>query len=240
VPGIGSVIDLLAPPRCLACGSLLDRAASGPALCVACTREIERAPGVALRADGIDGGFAPLTYEGVGHRLVAALKFSRLLVVAELGAALIADRAPDGWLGACAVPVPAAPMRARRRGFDPAWELTAALAGLTGIEARPVLRRRDRRHQRGRSRAERLASPPRVHVAGPVPVQVLLIDDVVTTGATIDACARALRSAGSTEVRALALAAVRPIRRRLAAGGPARASRMGWPSEGDERRHRAD
>ena len=50
--------------------------------------------------DGIDGGFAPLEYAGAGRRLVAALKFSRLLVVAELGAALIADRAPPAWLDA--------------------------------------------------------------------------------------------------------------------------------------------
>jgi predicted amidophosphoribosyltransferase len=206
------LVDLLAPPRCLACRELLARAAAGPGLCDRCAAEIEREAGIVVRADAIDGGFAPLVYAGVGRRLVAALKFSRRLAVAELGAALIGERAPPGWLEASIVPVPAAPSRARRRGFDPAWELGAALAGQTGASSAPVLRRRDRRHQRGSSRAERLARPPLVHAVAAAPPRALLIDDVVTTGATIDACARALRGAGSVEVRALVLAAVPPGR----------------------------
>ncbi len=183
---------------------------AGPALCGGCRDEIERSPGSPLRADGIDGGFAPLEYAGAGRRLVAALKFSRLLVVAELGAALIADRAPPAWLDATVVPVPAAPARALRRGFDPAWELAAALAGQTGMPAAPLLRRRDRRHQRGRSRRQRLGRPPRIAASRPAPRRVLLVDDVITTGATIDACSRALRGAGAASVRAVAIAAVRP------------------------------
>lgn len=206
------LLDLLAPPRCLSCRALLVRAAAGPALCDRCATAVERSSPVVFRADAIDGGLAPLAYDGVGRRLVAALKFGRLPVVAELGAALIADQAPAGWLEAVLVPVPAAPLRARRRGFDPAWELASTLVGQTGAAAAPVLRRRDRRHQRGRSRAERLTRPPRVDAVAGAPRRALLIDDVVTTGATIDACARALRLAGSLEVRALALAAVPPAR----------------------------
>jgi predicted amidophosphoribosyltransferase len=204
------LVDLLAPPRCLSCRALLVRAAAGPGLCGGCAAEVERSPAVVLRADAIDGGLAPLAYAGAGRRLVAALKFRRLLVVAELGAALMADQAPAGWLEATIVPVPAAPSRARRRGFDPAWELASALVGQTGAQAAPVLRRSDRRAQRGRSRTERLARPPLVRAVAEAPLRALLIDDVVTTGATIDACARALRVAGSLEVRALALAAVPP------------------------------
>ena len=204
------LLGLLVPPHCLCCRAPLVRAPTGPALCGACRDEIERSPGSPLRADGIDGGFAPLEYAGAGRRLVAALKFSRLLVVAELGAALIADRAPSAWLDATVIPVPAAPARARRRGFDPAWELAAALAGQTGMPAAPLLRRRDRRHQRGRSRHQRLGRPPRITASGPAPRRVLLVDDVITTGATIDACSRALRGAGAASVRAVAIAAVRP------------------------------
>lgn len=204
--------DQTAPPRCLSCRAPLVRAAAGPGLCGPCAAAVERSSPVAFRADAIDGGIAPLPYEGTGRRLVAALKFGRLAVVAELGATLIADRAPAGWLEATIVPVPAAPLRARRRGLDPAWELASALVGQTGAAAAPALRRRDRRHQRGRSRAERLARPPVVDAVADAPRRALLIDDVVTTGATIDACARALRLAGSVEVRALALAAVPPRR----------------------------
>ena len=131
------LLSLLAPPLCLCCRTPLERAARGPGLCARCSAEIEREPGIAFAADGIDSGYAPLAYDGPGRRLVAALKFSRLLVVAELGAALIAAGAPDGGRAAAViVPVPGAPIRSLRRGFDPAWEIAAALAGLTGMGAR--------------------------------------------------------------------------------------------------------
>jgi predicted amidophosphoribosyltransferase len=209
------LLSLLAPPLCLCCRTPLERAARGPGLCTRCSAEIEREPGIAFVADGIDSGFAPLAYEGPGRRLVAALKFSRLLVVAELGAALIAADAPDGGgQGAVIVPVPGAPVRSLRRGFDPAWEIAASLAGLTGMDLRPVLRRRDLRHQRGRPRHARISEPPKIEAIGTAPVTALLVDDVVTTGATMTASARALRAAGSVRVDAAALAAVRPRRRR--------------------------
>ena len=60
---------------------------------------------------------------------MAALKFSRLLIVAELGAALISAGAPRRALEGVIVPVPGAPVRSLRRGFDPAAELAVALAG---------------------------------------------------------------------------------------------------------------
>ena len=209
------LLSLVAPPSCLRCRAPLRRAARGPGLCGRCSAEIDRQRGIAFAADGVDRGFAPLGYDGAGRRLVAALKFSRLLVVAELAAALIADGTPQHPGSAPAiVPVPGAPLRQLRRGFDPAWEISTALAGLTGWQLAPVLRRRDLRRQRGRTRRARLAEPPRIEATCPAPRLALLVDDVVTTGATMTASAWALRRAGSARVDAVALAAVHPGRKR--------------------------
>lgn len=166
-----------------------------------------------LRADAIDDGFAALPYTGAGRKLVAALKFGRLRSAADLAAALIEARDPAGVL--CAgvlVPVPASPLRLVRRGMDPAREIAAAVAARTGSVVADQLRRRDLRRQRGGGRERRMRNPPRVRVSGPLPTEVVLVDDVVTTGATIDACARALRRGGAVRVRAVALAAVPPSR----------------------------
>jgi predicted amidophosphoribosyltransferase len=58
----------------------------------------------------------------------------------------------------------------------------------------------------GRRRSQRLADPPRVWAVAAAPRNPLLVDDVWTTGATLEACARALRSAGSRRIVALTLA----------------------------------
>ena len=178
-------------------------------MCLRCRGELALSLPVELDGDGIDGGFAALTYGGAGRRVVAALKFSRLLSVADLGAALIESRAPTDFLGGTLVPVPPAPLRLAGRGFDPARELAQALSGATGLPLGvDVLRRTDLRRQRGGSRGLRLTRPPRISVSAPAPAEALLIDDVSTTGATIDACATTLRAAGSRRVRAVVLAAV--------------------------------
>lgn len=216
------MLAAIAPPLCLLCRARLPHGANGPALCARCRAEIDRTPGRALAADGIDAGYAALPYEAAGRRLVHALKFSRLLIAAELGAALIGSRAPARLLGGAIVPVPAAPLRLARRGFDPAAELAGALGGLAGLEVHSIARRHDHRRQRGASRGRRLALPPVVTASRAAPPRVVLIDDVVTTGATLDACASALREAGARWVGAVAVAAVESPRK-----APARVARTG-------------
>jgi predicted amidophosphoribosyltransferase len=207
-------LGILAPPLCLCCRWPLGPGATEPPLCARCSSEIALAAPVRLRGDGIDAGVAALPYRGPGRRLVAALKFSRLRPAAALGARLIAVRAPAGLLAAPLVPVPAAPLRTARRGIDPPGELAAALAALSGVTVLPILRRRDLGRQRGRGRSERLSRPPAIVAAGPAPERAILVDDVVTTGATVDACARALRGAGARRLAAVAIAAVPPPRTR--------------------------
>jgi predicted amidophosphoribosyltransferase len=104
------------------------------------------------------------------------------------------------------VPVPAAPLRGRWRGFDPAEEIACELAHRTGLPLEPCLRRSQAARQVGRTRAARLAAPPRVRTRRAPPPSAILVDDVLTTGATLTACARALRSAGSRRVVALTFA----------------------------------
>jgi predicted amidophosphoribosyltransferase len=104
------------------------------------------------------------------------------------------------------VPVPAGPWRWRWRGFDPAEEIGIATAERAELPFRPCLRRGRGTRQVGRHRSERLADPPRVWAAAEVPRNALLVDDVWTTGATLAACAAALRDAGSRRIVALTLA----------------------------------
>jgi predicted amidophosphoribosyltransferase len=137
---------------------------------------------------------------------VAALKFRSLLTVADLIARLIAQRAPPEMLAGELVPVPPAPSRLRRRGFDPAEEIARRLAAQTGLPHRPCLARADGPRQVGRPRGVRLASAPTVRVASAAPDRAVLVDDVQTTGATLSACAAALRRAGARRVVAVTFA----------------------------------
>jgi predicted amidophosphoribosyltransferase len=142
----------------------------------------------------------------VARGLVSALKFRHLLPVADLMADRIQWLAPAHMLSGAIVPVPPAPSRLRRRGFDPAGELAAALAERLDTPLEACLVRRGGRRQVGRRRAERLGQPPRIHAGSIAPRSVLLVDDVLTTGATMSACAQALRAAGATRVVAVTFA----------------------------------
>lgn len=194
--------SLIAPPSCRACG-----AATPHSLCRTCQTRLEAGAGRDLRVRLIDRAWAARPYEGVARELVAAVKFRRLVPAIGLIADVTAAEAPEGLLEGSLVPVPADPLRRAWRGFDPADLLATELGRRAG---RPVLRCLRRRHgvrQVGRSRGERLASPPRVRLADRAPAHPILVDDVVTTGATLAACAGALRAAGAEEVRAIAFAA---------------------------------
>ncbi|MBS1679297.1 MAG: ComF family protein [Actinobacteria bacterium] len=193
--------SLLAPPLCAACGR---GCRAGAVLCTRCSRALATAtPIFSGGPHGIDRAWSSAPHDGVARSLVGALKFRRLLPVAELMADRIHWLAPGHLLGGVVVGVPAAPPRLRRRGFDPAGELAAALAARLGTELAPCLARRGLGHQVGRRRAERIGRPPQIEAIAESPRSVLLIDDVLTTGATLTSCAMALRDAGARRVVAL-------------------------------------
>jgi predicted amidophosphoribosyltransferase len=199
-----AVATAIVPPLCAACGRSCRPEA---VVCTRCGRRLSAAePLLGKGPPGLDRAWSSASHDGVARDLVAALKFRRLLPVADLMADRIQWLAPAHMLSGAIVPVPPAPPRLRRRGFDPAGELAAALAERLGAPLEPCLARRGGRRQVGRRRAERLGQPPRVHAPGPVPRSLLLVDDVLTTGATMTACAQALRAAGAARVVAVTFA----------------------------------
>jgi ComF family protein len=219
---LSEIVALLAPPLCLACREPLPDA--GTELCARCRRELPWLRGARCDRCGLPApcrhcparraafgrAWAPVAYAGPAKAIVGALKFRGALDLADLMAAQIAASAPAALLAAPAVlvPVPLHPRRRRARGFDQAALLASAVAGRTGLELAAALRRTGpTQRQLGQSRVTRLA-PGRIDAVarGAVPARALLIDDVHTTGATFDACARALRAAGTRRVDCIAYA----------------------------------
>ncbi len=193
-----------APPLCASCGRSCRPEA---VVCTRCGRRLAAAePLLGKGPPGLDRAWSSAPHEGVARSLVAALKFRRLLPVADLMADRIHWLAPAHMLSGTIVPVPPAPARLRRRGFDPAGELAAALAERLNSPLEQCLSRRGAGRQVGKRRADRLSHPPQIRSHGPAPRSVLLIDDVLTTGSTLTSCAKALRSSGASRVVAVTFA----------------------------------
>jgi len=188
--------------RCPACGRV------GKVPCDACRATLPRAP-VLAPPSGCDLCRALLAYEGTARKLVTGLKYGN-------------ERAVLGWLagglaellvppaGAVVTWAPTSGRRRRQRGYDQAELLARAVARRWRRPCRALLRRGPGPPQTGRSLADRLGGVPFVPAGGgrrAAPTHVVVVDDVLTTGATLRTAARALRSTGVVWVAGLTAAA---------------------------------
>jgi ComF family protein len=197
---LARLVQSFLAPLCVACGA--DTGRGGP-LCRGCRAELARS-----RAPELEAAWAVFRYDGPAGALVRELKFGGQTALADVMAGQIAAHAPPGLLAGALVPVPLHPARLRRRGFNHAAALAAALARRTGLPVADCLRRSgDPAPQAGRGRRARMhALTGRVTAEGPVPARALIVDDVVTTGATLRACSEALKEAGCAQVGGLTYA----------------------------------
>jgi ComF family protein len=216
---LARLADIAFGTRCAGC----DR--PGAPLCPVCRCALA-APAPRPGADGV---LVALPFTGRVRDVVLGLKYrNRRAVGAHLGAVLgrrlvAAGRPPID----VATWVPTTVRRRRRRGFDQAELLARSLARELGVPCRRLLDREPGAPQTGRDRAARLVGPRMRARPSAHGTRVLLVDDVVTTGATLSSARQALVVAGARHVTCLALAAT-----------PAPASGRA-PSALLDRRHRA-
>jgi ComF family protein len=212
-----SIFDALLPRACLLCGARAD--ANG--VCTACAADLPRLPAVCCpicaaplpacapacgaclaRPPAFDATIAAWRYAHPLDSLVQGLKFRRRLASADfLARALLAGPRPAGDV---VVPVPLAPARLRERGFNQSVEIARPLARALALplDVERLVRVRDTPPQsrlpwRARQGNVRNAFACGADFAGSA---VIVVDDVMTTGATLDAVARALKERGAIRV----------------------------------------
>jgi predicted amidophosphoribosyltransferase len=142
--------------------------------------------------------------------VLARLKAQGGVAVCRQMAAELVSRAPAGFLRGTLVPVPAHPRRRRRHGFNQAGAIASALGSQAGLPVQAGLERvGSAPPQVGLERRARLANARgsvRARGGWKPPDRVVLVDDVYTTGATLDASAQAIKAAGASEVVAVTFA----------------------------------
>lgn len=230
-----AVLSVVFAPACAACGALLDHPTRGP-VCAACWHSIlpftpplcnacgdplptwriisvplARCPRCRRARRAVDRARAIGSYDGALRAIVHALKYEGRRSLARPLAELMRDRGADMLAGSDGlVPVPLHPSRRRARGFNQALDLARHLnlpvwQALRRVRATPTQISLPAAERHRNVRGAFAVTPRARSLAGATAV---LVDDVSTTGATLEACARVLKEAGVREVRALVAARV--------------------------------
>ena len=220
-PYLEALADLFYPRWCVCCGrrasDVLCRACFdalpyvGSPFCGRCGLANAFATPLCEQCKNIDFRFesarAPLKYDGVGKKIVHALKYRGYQRVVDRLAAPLMLQVIDGPRFDAVVPVPLHRSRLRKRGFNQAELLAGSVAGRLRAPVSDTLEAvRSTRDQIELSAAQRRANVSGAYRAkGPLRGRILLVDDVFTTGATMHACAETLLRAGAREIHALSL-----------------------------------
>lgn len=207
----GLLTELLFPGKCLLCGQLLDRSES--LMCRNCAVQTEDAPPQKRRIPFLSGSFALWYYEGDVRGSLLRFKFSHKRSYARGYGSLLTmklmDRADEYDLITW---VPVSTRRKLKRGYDQTELIVRALGKEVTCPRIRCLKKI--RHTPPQSTIKGLAAR-RANVLGAYRVldpaavagkRILLVDDIITTGATISECARMLMTAGAKEVYGVAVA----------------------------------
>jgi ComF family protein len=194
------LLAVLLPGRCPGCG------ARAEPVCDACAAALAPAP-PGRSVPGVSWSVAAFAYAGVARELVARVKYrNERVAVRWLARRLAASIASCPVAFDAITWVPGSVQRCAQRGVDHGELLARAVARECDVTATGLLRREPGPPQTGRPAAERRAGPVLHAVPDSAGRVVLVVDDVVTTGGTLAAAARALRTRGAHDVIAATVA----------------------------------
>lgn len=193
--------------------------APGAEHCRVCGKLIVSERGRCMRCRGVeycfDSAWPLFRYAGTVRALVLAYKSGRRRSLALFFAGIVAEALAVRYPGRIVIPVPPRPGKVRRKGWDQVEDLARILERRHGVTVMRILTRADGEQQKTldlEGRASNMRGKIGIVCSGhgrprAVPADPVLLDDVLTTGATLSECARALKAAGSERVDAVVMAA---------------------------------